>query len=226
MALDPKTKETVREEALRLSKEFAELDGRRPRVLLIEMENDPESDREERKLAANALADSGWDVDVSPSQQPEDAAKGAADNDVHFVFYTTTGDARGKNAVALSRALALYGRDDILIAVHQVPPEEKESLFRYGILCAFPKDYDYLQASLTMLRNPHRKRKSGNGRGRCLLRRDRKLPQKNRDQPRGRILLYHEWDHSLHPCRRCYFISAIKPWLFCADTKLNTKSNV
>ena len=37
-------------------------------------------------------------------------------------------------------------------AVHQVPPEEKESLFRYGILCAFPKDYDYLQASLTMLR--------------------------------------------------------------------------
>lgn len=67
MALDPKTKETVREEALRLSKEFAALDGRRPRVLLIEMENDLESDREERKLAANALADSGWDVDVSPS---------------------------------------------------------------------------------------------------------------------------------------------------------------
>ena len=120
MALDPKTKETVREEALRLSKEFAELDGRRPRVLLIEMENDLESDREERKLAANALADSGWDVDVSPSQQPEDAAKGAADNDVHFVFYTTAGAARGRNAVALSRALALYGRDDILIAVHQV----------------------------------------------------------------------------------------------------------
>ena len=50
MVLDPKTKETVREEALRLSKEFAELDGRRPRVLLIEMENDLESDREERKL--------------------------------------------------------------------------------------------------------------------------------------------------------------------------------
>ena len=54
MALDPKTKETVREEALRLSKEFAALDGRRPRVLLIEMENDLESDREERKLAARA----------------------------------------------------------------------------------------------------------------------------------------------------------------------------
>ena len=54
MALDPKTKETVREEALRLSKEFAALDGRRPRVLPIEMENDLESDREERKLAANA----------------------------------------------------------------------------------------------------------------------------------------------------------------------------
>ena len=60
MALDPKTKETVREEALRLSKEFAELDGRRPRVLLIEMENDLESDREERKLATLPSSTSGW----------------------------------------------------------------------------------------------------------------------------------------------------------------------
>ena len=70
MALDPKTKETVREEALRLSKEFAELDGRRPRVLLIEMENDLESDREERKLAANALAQQTTTFTSSSTPRP------------------------------------------------------------------------------------------------------------------------------------------------------------
>ena len=150
--LDQKTKETIREEALRLSKEFAELDGRRPRLLLIEMENDLPEDREQRKLAANAFADSGWDVDVSPLESPEDAARGAADNDVHFVFYTSGSPTKVKQSIALAQGLCLYGRDDILIAVHQVKPEEKESLFRYGIICAFGSDYEYLQASLTMLR--------------------------------------------------------------------------
>lgn len=152
MSLDQKTRETVREEALRLSKEFAELDGRRPRLLLLEMENDVNEDREARKNAANAFADSGWDVDMGPVQPAEDAARGAADNDVHFVFYTSGSPSKVKNGVALARALALYGRDDILIAVHQVEAEEKEALFRYGIVCAFDKNYDFLQASLTMLR--------------------------------------------------------------------------
>ncbi len=152
MALDKKTKETIREEALRLSKEFAELDGRRPRLLLIEMENDLPEDKENRKLAANAFADSGWDVDVSPQQSPDDAARGAADNDVHFVFYTSGSQDKIKKSVALSRALALCGRDDILIAAHQIQPEQRESLFRYGVVCAFGPEYDFAQASLTMLR--------------------------------------------------------------------------
>ena len=152
MALDTKTKETIREEALRLSKEFAALDGRRPRLLLLQMDEDVENDRENRKQAANAFADSGWDVDVSPLQAPEDAARGAADNDVHFIFYTSGSQKKVKQSIALAQALCLYGRDDILIAVHQVKKEEKEALFRYGIICAFDPDYEYLQASLTMLR--------------------------------------------------------------------------
>lgn len=152
MTMDAKTKETIREEALRLSKEFAELDGRRPRLLLLQMEEDIEKDRENRKQAANAFADSGWDVDVSPLQTPEDAARGAADNDVHFIFYTSGSAQKVKQSISLAQALCLYGRDDILIAVHQVKKEEKEALFRYGVICAFDADYEYLQASLTMLR--------------------------------------------------------------------------
>ena len=152
MALDQKARETIREEALRLSKEFAKLDGRRPRLLLIETENDLPEDRKQRKLAANSFADSDWDVDVSPLESPEDAARSAADNDAHFVFYTSGSPSKVKQSISLAQGLCLYGRDDILIAVHQVKPEEKEALFRYGIICAFGSDYEYLQASLTMLR--------------------------------------------------------------------------
>ena len=152
MALDKKTQETIREEALNLSREFALLDGRRPRVLLMQTESDLAKDSEARRLAANAFADSGWDVDVSPVQSPEDSARSASDNDVHFVFYTSGSEKAVKNTVDLIRALSVNGSDDILIAVHQIIPKLRESLFRYGIICAFGPDHDFAQASLTMLR--------------------------------------------------------------------------
>lgn len=53
------------EEALKLSSLFEELDGRRPRLFMPELEDD--DDKEARKLAATTFADHGWDVDVSPS---------------------------------------------------------------------------------------------------------------------------------------------------------------
>ncbi|MFR6110942.1 MAG: hypothetical protein ACLUIQ_05775 [Dialister invisus] len=52
----------------------------------------------------------------------------------------------------LSQTLAMIGRDDILIAAHQVSKDDKELLFRYGILAAFDKNTDVSDVSLTMLR--------------------------------------------------------------------------
>ena len=54
--------------------------------------------------------------------------------------------------IALSQTLAMIGRDDILIAAHQVSKDDKELLFRYGILAAFDKNTDVSDVSLTMLR--------------------------------------------------------------------------
>ena len=54
--------------------------------------------------------------------------------------------------IALSQTLAMIGRDDILIAAHQVSKDDKELLFRYGILAAFDKNMDVSDVSLTMLR--------------------------------------------------------------------------
>lgn len=137
-------------EALKLSNLFEQLDGRRPRLLMPELEED--GDKESRKLAATTFADHGWDVDVSPLLSPENSAQNAADNDVHFIFYTSKSPTMKSAVIALSQTLAMIGRDDILIAVHQAAENDKELLFRYGILAAFDKNTSFADVSLTMLR--------------------------------------------------------------------------
>lgn len=109
-------KERRTEEALKLSSLFEELDGRRPRLFMPELEDD--DDKEARKLAATTFADHGWDVDVSPLLSPESSAQNAADNDVHFIFYTSKSPTMKQKLIALSQTLAMIGRDDILIAAH------------------------------------------------------------------------------------------------------------
>jgi methylmalonyl-CoA mutase len=64
--------------------DFAEKQGRRPRILLTKMGQDGH-DRG-IKVVATAFADLGFDVDLSPMfQTPEEAAKMAIENDVHIV---------------------------------------------------------------------------------------------------------------------------------------------
>lgn len=141
--------EEERQKSVEMSRQFAEKEGRRPRMYIAEMEED--GSQEERKLAATTFADAGWDVDVGSLESPEDTAQSASDNDVHFIFYTSDSPQKTKLVIELERALTLLGRDDILIAVHQGEEKEKEPLFRYGVAAVFPRDYPLDQASLTML---------------------------------------------------------------------------
>lgn len=150
MAESQLDREKIAAEALRLSKQFEELDGRRPRMFLPEMEED--DDKESRKLAATAFADQGWDVDVGPLLSPEVSAQTAADNDVHFIFYTSKSPTMAKVVIKMSQTLALLGRDDILVAVHPVKKEDKETFFRYGVVAAFDEKTAFEDMSLTMLR--------------------------------------------------------------------------
>ncbi len=58
--------------------------GRRPRILIAKMGQDGH-DRG-AKVVATAYADLGFDVDIGPLfQQPDEAARMAAENDVHVV---------------------------------------------------------------------------------------------------------------------------------------------
>jgi methylmalonyl-CoA mutase len=68
--------------------EFAEEEGRRPRMLVVKLGQDGH-DRG-AKVIATAFADIGFDVDIGPLfETPEEAARAAAENDVHVVGVST-----------------------------------------------------------------------------------------------------------------------------------------
>ena len=67
-----------------LTNEFAELEGRRPRIMVAKMGQDGH-DRG-AKVVSTSFADLGFDVDIGPLfQTPAEAAKQAVENDVHIL---------------------------------------------------------------------------------------------------------------------------------------------
>ena len=69
-----------------LAEEFAELEGRRPRIMIAKMGQDGH-DRG-AKVVATGYADIGFDVDMGPLfQTPAEAAKQAVENDVHVLAF-------------------------------------------------------------------------------------------------------------------------------------------
>src|SRR5690606_26524299 len=72
------------EKARQMADQFAELEGRRPRIMIAKMGQDGH-DRG-AKVVATGYADVGFDVDIGPLfQTPAEAAKQAVENDVHIL---------------------------------------------------------------------------------------------------------------------------------------------
>ena len=71
-------------EVKKMTDEFLENEGRRPRILIAKMGQDGH-DRG-AKVIATAFADLGFDVDIGPLfQTPEETAMQAVENDVHVI---------------------------------------------------------------------------------------------------------------------------------------------
>ncbi|MGF0310069.1 methylmalonyl-CoA mutase [Rhodococcus sp. IEGM1428] len=124
--------------ATALVEQFAEDEGRRPRVLVCKMGQDGH-DRGQ-KVIATAFADIGFDVDVGPLfQTPEEVARQAADNDVHVVGVSSLAAGHLTLVPALRQALADVGRGDIMIVVGGViPPGDFDELYAAGAAAIFP----------------------------------------------------------------------------------------
>ncbi len=109
------------QEVLKLSDQFAEQDGRRPRILVAKMGQDGH-DRG-AKVIATSFADLGFDVDIGPLfQTPAEVAMQAAENDVHIVGASSLAGGHKTLIPELIEELKKIGRDDILVVAGGVIP--------------------------------------------------------------------------------------------------------
>ncbi|MBV5287161.1 MAG: cobalamin-dependent protein, partial [Methyloversatilis discipulorum] len=117
--------------------QFAEEQGRRPRILIAKLGQDGH-DRG-AKVIATAFADLGFDVDIAPLfQTPEEAARQAIENDVHAVGVSTLAAGHKTLVPQLIAALRAQGADDIVVVVGGViPAQDYDELYGHGVSCVF-----------------------------------------------------------------------------------------
>jgi methylmalonyl-CoA mutase len=119
--------------ALALSDEFAEVEGRRPRILIAKMGQDGH-DRG-AKVIATSFADLGFDVDIGPLfQTPQEVARQAAENDVHIVGASSLAAGHVTLIPELIDELKKIGREDIMVIVGGViPAQDYQLLYDAGV---------------------------------------------------------------------------------------------
>jgi len=125
------------EEARALSDRFAELDGRRPRILVAKMGQDGH-DRG-AKVIATSFADLGFDVDIGPLfQTPDEVAMQAAENDVHIVGASSLAGGHKTLVPELIESLKRIGRPDIMVVAGGViPQQDYDFLYNAGVSFVF-----------------------------------------------------------------------------------------
>jgi len=116
---------------------FAEVEGRRPRMLVVKMGQDGH-DRG-AKIIATAFADIGFDVDVGPLfQTPEEAAREAVENDVHVIGVSSQAAGHKTLVPELIEELKKQGADDIMVVCGGViPQQDYEFLFSKGVAAVY-----------------------------------------------------------------------------------------
>lgn len=125
------------EHVRRMTDEFAEREGRRPRILVAKMGQDGH-DRG-AKVIATAFADLGFDVDVGPLfQTPEETALQAVENDVHVIGMSSLAAGHKTLLPQLMKELEKLGREDIIVIVGGViPAQDYEFLKQHGATAIF-----------------------------------------------------------------------------------------
>ena len=117
--------------------DFAEQQGRRPRMLVVKMGQDGH-DRG-AKVIATAFADLGFDVDVGPMfQTPEEAARQAIENDVHVVGVSSQAAGHKTLVPQMIESLKSQGAGEIIVVCGGViPPKDYDELTAIGVAAIF-----------------------------------------------------------------------------------------
>ncbi|MEW7279153.1 methylmalonyl-CoA mutase [Aquimarina sp. 2201CG1-2-11] len=137
--------------AKELANQYAELEGRRPRIMIAKMGQDGH-DRG-AKVVATSYADVGFDVDIGPLfQTPGEAAKQAVENDVHVIGVSSLAGGHTTLVPQIITALKEYEREDIMVIVGGViPPGDYENLFDAGAVAIFGPGTKISDTAITIL---------------------------------------------------------------------------
>ena len=149
------SKEIKNNESFELAKQkanaFAELEGRRPRIMIAKMGQDGH-DRG-AKVVATGYADVGFDVDIgSLFQTPAEAAKQAVENDVHILGVSSLAAGHKTLVPQVITELKKYGREDIMVIVGGViPAQDYQYLFDAGAVAVFGPGTKISEAAIKIL---------------------------------------------------------------------------
>jgi len=134
-----------------LADQFAEIEGRRPRIMIAKMGQDGH-DRG-AKVVATGYADIGFDVDIGPLfQTPAEAAKQAVENDVHILGVSSLAAGHKTLVPQVIDELKKQGRDDILVIVGGViPHQDYDFLYQAGTVAIFGPGTVISEAGIRLL---------------------------------------------------------------------------
>ena len=138
--------------AQNLADKFAEQEGRRPRIMVAKLGQDGH-DRG-AKIIATSFADLGFDVDMGPLfQTPAEAARQAAENDVHIVGISSLAAGHKTLVPQTIAELRKLGREDILVIVGGViPAQDYDYLYEQGVAGVFGPGTVIAKAAIEILR--------------------------------------------------------------------------
>ncbi len=137
--------------ARELADKFAELEGRRPRIMIAKMGQDGH-DRG-AKVVATGYADIGFDVDMGPLfQTPAESARQAVENDVHILGVSSLAAGHKTLVPQVIEELKKLGREDILVIVGGViPPQDYDFLYKAGAAAIFGPGTVISEAGIKLL---------------------------------------------------------------------------
>ena len=137
--------------ARKLSDDFAEKEGRRPRILIAKLGQDGH-DRG-AKIIASSFADLGFDVDIGPLfQTPTEAVKQAIENDVHLIGISSLAAGHKTLVPETINALKKIGREDIMVIVGGViPPVDYDFLYKAGVIGIYGPGTNISKAAIDIL---------------------------------------------------------------------------
>jgi len=140
------------DEAKKLASEFAEKEGRQPRIMIAKMGQDGH-DRG-AKVVSTGYADIGFDVDIGPLfQTPQEAARQAVENDVHVLGVSSLAAGHKTLIPQVIEELRKLGREDILvIAGGVIPSQDYKFLYDAGVAAIFGPGSSVAGAALEILK--------------------------------------------------------------------------